>query len=243
MSKVRLAAPVTAKRTKREVVKPALDADKCDGCGDVFVMKEFCNDGGLGTLEGTFEDTPDEFTGNGFSATVCSFKCAHKVFADGGWKKIPEYKKHAKAGCTLARGKLTVTRYVLNAKQAREDWKKRDHKAERENAEFYRGISNPLGGGDLVSGVLGILTGPNPKSKRGNGKGDDTARWIVTHVLGHDELSSEDEESVRAVATRLGHMRAAERERIEDRFVAKWRDQLSVSLLTEIREWLKEGAR
>jgi hypothetical protein len=129
--KIKLEEEVVAQKTLPVLVRPALHALKCDGCGEVFDMKEFCNDTGLGQLGGTFEKCAEDETGRGlgntFSATVCSFQCAHEVFANGGWRKMPHYKPFADADIRLVRAKLQITAYVLDEGQIRTAWQAVDH--------------------------------------------------------------------------------------------------------------------
>lgn len=129
--RVQLEEEVTAQRLCKVRVRPTLYASKCDACGKVFKMKPYCNDEGLAYLKGTFQHcATDPETkkgmGNGFSATVCSFKCAHEVFANGGWRKMPEYKPYADADIKLIRCELKITSFVLDEQEIREEWGKID---------------------------------------------------------------------------------------------------------------------
>jgi hypothetical protein len=123
---VKLADEVRVQKMVEVQEKPTLYASKCDGCDKVFVMDEFCNEGRRGELRGTFErvatDEDGRGMGNGFMANVCSFKCAHEVFANGGWRKIPEYRRFADADITLGRAELTLTRYVQGEREIRRRW-------------------------------------------------------------------------------------------------------------------------
>jgi hypothetical protein len=126
MSKIKLEDAVTTKKTLDVQVRPALYASKCDSCGKVFHMKPFCNDRELGVVNGTFEESPTDRDGrgigNGFIASVCSFACAHEIFANGGWKKMTDYAVFAKADIRLARAHLTLTPYLQTEEEVRLAW-------------------------------------------------------------------------------------------------------------------------
>jgi hypothetical protein len=129
MSAVKLEDEVRETRPVEVVVRRALYAQKCDGCGRVFRMKEFCNDAGLGQLDGTFEEcatepVTDRRMGNGFSATACSFACAHDLFEGGKWKTMRAYKPFADAGIRLARAQLKLTCYRQTEAELRAEWAK-----------------------------------------------------------------------------------------------------------------------
>ena len=113
MARIKLKDPVEVTREVKVTTRPTLYADKCDGCGLVFEMIEFCAEQNRARLRGTFDMCPNDDDGRGmgnmFEAVVCSFVCAHAVFAEGGWKKIKAYKPFVKAGATLARGEVTIT--------------------------------------------------------------------------------------------------------------------------------------
>jgi hypothetical protein len=113
-------------------VRPALYAQRCDGCGVAFHMKEFCNDQNLGQLRGTFDgvaiDAHGKSMGNTFLADVCSFACAQTVLV-GGWRKIKDYKPFAKQGYDLARAELRITTMVVRGEEKlREAWSKIDRR-------------------------------------------------------------------------------------------------------------------
>ena len=76
MSRLKLKDSIEGKKTVTVEKKSALYATKCDCCGKVFQMKEYCNDNDLGYLKGTFDTmatgTDGRGMGNGFSADVCS---------------------------------------------------------------------------------------------------------------------------------------------------------------------------
>lgn len=111
-------------------VRPALYVQQCDGCGEHFRMKEFCNDQNLGQLSGTFSGIAvgrdGRRMGNIFISDVCSFACAHKVLT-GGWKKIEEYKPFAEQDYELVRAELKITTMVVRGtKDLRKEWSKID---------------------------------------------------------------------------------------------------------------------
>lgn len=127
MSRVKLEDKVTETKVIKVVVRDELYALKCDGCGTVFHMAQFCNDVGLSNLQGTFDACavhPEtrKSMGNTFLANVCSFKCAHEVFQNGGWKNIPEYKPYADQDIPLVRGSLTITTFVSGEDEIRRHW-------------------------------------------------------------------------------------------------------------------------
>ncbi len=126
MARIKLKDPVKATRKVEVTTRPALYADKCDGCGRVFEMIEFCGEQGRARLRGTFNICPNDDDGRGmgnmFEAVVCSFACAHRVFADDGWKKIDAYEPFVKAGATLARGEVTVTACVRTQAEIVKAW-------------------------------------------------------------------------------------------------------------------------
>jgi hypothetical protein len=132
MSRIELRKAIRKRKSFTVEVKSQLHADKCDGCGKVFEMEEYCNDKDLASLRGTFDkgaaDKDGRGLGNMFFATACSFACAHEVFT-GGWKKMKQYKPFKKVGAILARGELTITPYVKNEDELVEEWDdKEDHK-------------------------------------------------------------------------------------------------------------------
>jgi hypothetical protein len=130
--RVKLEDEVVVEKTVRVSVRPALYVPKCDGCGKIFRMNQWNpNDEWLGELRGTFDgaacDPRDgRSMGNTFGATVCSFKCAHEVFASGGWRKMEEYKPFADKDIPLVRAELRITSLVEDEKRAREEWSKID---------------------------------------------------------------------------------------------------------------------
>jgi hypothetical protein len=127
MSTVTLRKAVTGRKKFTYTKKRALQANKCDVCGIVFSMKTFCNnDTGLAEFSGTFDvcaidPVTDRGLGNGFRATVCSFKCADKLMG-GWWRNIERYKPFADAGAILARGRLLVTAYIMDEQELIRDW-------------------------------------------------------------------------------------------------------------------------
>ncbi len=129
--RVKIEDEVTIAKTVCVSVRPALFVPKCDGCGKIFRMNQWNpNDQLLGELCGTFDDvaidSDGKSMGNGFAATVCSFKCAHEVFANGGWRKMESYKPFADADIPLVRAELRITSLVEDEKRAREEWSKID---------------------------------------------------------------------------------------------------------------------
>jgi hypothetical protein len=127
--RVKLEEKVVAEKVVETVVKEALYADRCDGCGKLFDMMPFCNDSYLGQFMGTFGGVADDpetgrGMGNMFVATVCSFACAHEVFALGGWKRIPQYRPYADADIPLVRAELKITSFVRDERELRRDWEK-----------------------------------------------------------------------------------------------------------------------
>jgi hypothetical protein len=127
--RTKIAEAVTVEQSMIVEVRPDLYASKCDACERVFEMEPFCNDRNLATLHGTFEtpsqvvDSDNRGLGNMFNATVCSFKCAHTLFAEGGWKKMKEYKPFVDADARLARAEVCVTVYVKEQEEILREWK------------------------------------------------------------------------------------------------------------------------
>lgn len=147
MARIKLKDPVEATREVKFQTRPMLCADKCDGCGLVFQMVEFCNEQGRARLRGTFDTCPNDENGrgmgNGFEAIVCSFACAHRVFAEEGWKSIEEYEPFARAGATLARGELTITARVRTRDEIIKAW---EDAPERGLHTVLVGVSDGAGG-------------------------------------------------------------------------------------------------
>ena len=110
------------------VAKPALLLNKCDACGKTFRMDMFCNDEHLALMVGTFDkcvnDNNGRGLGNGFYATACSFKCAHRLFAEDGWKKMSLYKPYAVANAKLVRAELKITSYITDGTKLAAEWDK-----------------------------------------------------------------------------------------------------------------------
>ncbi len=130
MSTVVLRKPVKGKKRITYTKKPELRASVCDACGKVFDMQPFCNDQGLARLHGTFDTcamNPDtgKSDGNGFNATVCSFRCAHKLM-NGGWKRLKDYAHFVKEKAVLARGECTISVFVRNENELVHDWEASD---------------------------------------------------------------------------------------------------------------------
>lgn len=151
MSGIRLRGQVT-KRVRRTVVtKDALYASICDCCGKVFQMGELCNEEGRAELRGTFDccaTDPDtgKGLGNGFTATVCSFTCAQKLW-DGKWRKLKEYKPYVDVDATLARGKVVLTSDFKEKDELIKEWEEQEESKEGYDRVFSYygpiGISMP----------------------------------------------------------------------------------------------------
>lgn len=115
---------------KREVdveVRPALYANRCAACQRIFVMNEFCNDGQIALLSGTFDKCANDpetgkSKGNQLSVNVCSFRCADDLFARDGWESLPEYRPFVDVDAKLVRCMLTLTAYVDDEKTIRKKW-------------------------------------------------------------------------------------------------------------------------
>lgn len=125
--RIKLEDAVTEARTVEVEIKPALYADVCDGCGRIFRMREFCGERGRAELRGTFDKrATDPETGKGlgntYHARVCSFKCAHTLFAEGGWRRDPRYGPFAAVDVRLARAELCVTAGVDDEAAIRREW-------------------------------------------------------------------------------------------------------------------------
>jgi hypothetical protein len=125
MANVKLKEAIKGKQTITIEKKPALYASKCDCCGLVFQMEEYCNDKELGYLKGTFDnsaiDSYGKGMGNMFSATVCSFKCADEIMK-GGWKRMKDYKPYIKSKANLVRCEVEITAYVIEEKELIKKW-------------------------------------------------------------------------------------------------------------------------
>ncbi len=128
MSRIQLRPAIVAQRTIEVETKPALWADKCDVCGAVFRMGEFCGEQHRGLLRGTFDRCAEDENGRGlnnmFEATVCSFACAHKIFAEGTWRALVKYAPFVKACAELARVELCLTQPMLTEAEIAEAWER-----------------------------------------------------------------------------------------------------------------------
>ena len=123
MPRIKLEDQVTEKKMVEVVVRSDLYALKCDACGKIFQMKEYCNDTNLAEICGTFDRCVEsQGLGNMFHATCCSFHCAHSLFDGKGWKLIPQYKPYVDAGAALVRAKLQITSMVLDEAAIRDKW-------------------------------------------------------------------------------------------------------------------------
>lgn len=127
---IKIADEVREDRVVSVLVRKDLYAHKCHGCGKLFGMKPFANDEQLAVLRGTFaEGVNDPDTGRGlgnmFRAEVCSFQCAHEVFANGGWRSIQEYKPYADADIPLVRGELRITSLLQSEEALKKEWESR----------------------------------------------------------------------------------------------------------------------
>lgn len=139
----------TKKAVRQMVVdKEALVAKQCDCCEKIFDMNDN-RDGPAGELRGMFEasvaDKDGRSLGNMFSATACSFLCAHKIVT-GGWKKFKDYAPYAKHKVKLGRVSFTISPLITEA-ELLADWQsgartKRD-RAERERMDAMRDIARP----------------------------------------------------------------------------------------------------
>lgn len=125
MSRVELRPAVVEERKVQMTTKQTLYGEKCDCCGEVFVMDEFCNDRNLALLHGTFDKSPDG-EGNGFECTCCSFQCAYKLFELEGWKKLSDWQHFVEVGAKLVRAELQVTVFKLDEKAAVDRWTSSD---------------------------------------------------------------------------------------------------------------------
>lgn len=130
MASVKLKDAIKGKQMITIEKKPALYASKCDCCGLVFQMNQFCNDKELGCLSGTFDndatDNNGRRMGNIFSATVCSFKCADEIMK-GGWKKMKYYKPYIKSEANLVRCHVKITSYIITEKELVKKWESEKH--------------------------------------------------------------------------------------------------------------------
>lgn len=124
--RIELKAPVEAQRLVPIELKPALYADQCDACGLIFEMKEWCGELRRAELLGVFdrsvEDEEGRGLGNMFSATVCSFLCAHKLFAEDGWKTLSRFAVYARAGARLVRAEVVLTANRATEEQLVRAW-------------------------------------------------------------------------------------------------------------------------
>lgn len=127
MTTVQLKGSIQKQVRRKETIRPALRALVCDHCGDRFDMRAYCNDQCeparlFGTFSGVAFDAGGRSLGNMFSATVCSFPCAHAIHK-GGWKKLKGYAPHAKQKLELVRVELGLTTKISEAEMLAE-WKK-----------------------------------------------------------------------------------------------------------------------
>ena len=120
MGQVKVTEPVRVTREITYVAKDPLYMSVCDGCNKRFLMEEWCNDGELATLTAPFDGTAER-QGNMFTATCCSFICAHRIF-DGGWKSMPQYDAFLQADRNLVRGSIKITTLVKGEKEAVAAW-------------------------------------------------------------------------------------------------------------------------
>lgn len=160
-----------ARKKKVEITyeeRPALYATSCDGCSEIFKMLPWCNDTGLGELTGTFDKCAGS-GGNSFSASVCSFYCANKVFAKSGWCDMPKYKEFAEDGATLVRASLKITAHVLTEKGAKKWWKENAPTVEIDK-EGHRTVRHGMGS------ILGLMPCVREPAT------DDPERW-ADHIL------------------------------------------------------------
>jgi len=125
---VKARAAVRETRAVQIQTRPDLWVSKCDGCGRHFQMGVWCNDnhGNVqnATLQGTF-DRSAEGEGNMFLATVCSFKCAHRIMI-GGWQTMERYKAFAEIRAVLVRASVQITTLVQSEEEAIAEWEAAD---------------------------------------------------------------------------------------------------------------------
>lgn len=128
--RVKLANAVTTRKVKTVLIRETLYALRCDACKKVFAGKPFCTGEDFTKMHGIFDrcvtGADGQSFGNAFSADVCSFTCAHAIFAEDGWKKMKEYRAHVKAGARLVRAEVRLTSLVQNEEQLRREWGKID---------------------------------------------------------------------------------------------------------------------
>jgi hypothetical protein len=126
-TRIKLADRQIVKKTIDFVLRGDLYADKCACCGKVFGMDQYCNDDNLASLHGTFDRcavSPITYKGDGntFSVACCSFLCAHRLFNDEEWKKLPDYAHYVEAGAKLVRAELKITCFVKDEATLRDEW-------------------------------------------------------------------------------------------------------------------------
>lgn len=121
MSNVKIKKAIIGKKTVTYEKKPDLWAQKCDCCGKIFKMSKYCNDRlPPAILSGTFSKCAGN-EGNMFSATVCSFTCAEKIFK-GEWENIPDYKLFKRVKAQLIRVELGLTSLIKSEGNLIKEW-------------------------------------------------------------------------------------------------------------------------
>jgi len=134
---VKICNAIKKKKTVTYDARPDLYASKCDLCKKIFGMQAYCNDKYVAALHGTFDksaaDKDGRSMGNMFSATVCSFECADKLFK-GGWKYMNEYKPYIKVNAILVRAECYLTALLQTEKELIKEWKEKE---ELEPGKFW----------------------------------------------------------------------------------------------------------
>ena len=95
----------------------------CDFCGEYFEMEKWCKDSDVATLHGIFDQCCPGW-GNGFSATICSFQCAHELFENEKWKDMKKYKRFVKLKAKLVRVECYLTCLKKTSEEIVEEWLK-----------------------------------------------------------------------------------------------------------------------
>lgn len=111
-------------------IRNDLRAFRCDACGKVYRMKEWCNDPHApGAMNGNFDMSPSSLNlGNTFSADVCSLGCADELFK-GGWKLISEYVPFADCGAALVRVSVGLTALFKDQNELIDEWESKENDA------------------------------------------------------------------------------------------------------------------
>ena len=110
--------------------RPALYAQQCAACGKIFQMHGPKSDRYSippGTMSGIFDRCAED-KGNMFSATICSFECAGRLYA-GGWRDIKEYRAYARANASLERVEVWLTSDIQTEEEVIAAWEQEEHEA------------------------------------------------------------------------------------------------------------------